>query len=97
MTTAAKMDGRSLRARRKHAKLIAHRIVLKRLDAELSQKALATPVGLTGAYVSRLEIGDRYPSWEALAALAGPLDTTALWLLTGDERACCPMCGREAG
>jgi transcriptional regulator with XRE-family HTH domain len=58
------------------------RIRTRRLEQGLSQRALARP-GLSGAYISRIEAGQRRPSPRVLQALAIRLDTTAAWLETG--------------
>jgi transcriptional regulator with XRE-family HTH domain len=76
-------------------KAVGRRLKELRLEHGLSQRELATP-GVTYAYVSRLEAGARQASIRALIKLADKLDTTALYLLTGEEHAHCPMCGRDA-
>jgi transcriptional regulator with XRE-family HTH domain len=70
---------------------------IKRLREQrgLSQRDLAEP-GVSYAYISRLEAGQRVPSEKALRKLATTLDTTALYLETGDGSAHCPHCGRNA-
>jgi transcriptional regulator with XRE-family HTH domain len=77
------------------------RIKHRRLEVGLSQRQLADatrrqegekPI-ISYAYISRLEADDRTASISALIALAEPLETSALWLLTGrSER--CPVCLR---
>jgi transcriptional regulator with XRE-family HTH domain len=66
-----------------------------RLERGLTQRDLAAP-GVTYAYISRLEAGGRQVSIRVLIKLAKKLDTTAPYLLTGDEDARCPVCGRDA-
>ncbi len=57
---------------------------LKRLRCErgLSQRALAAQ-GVSYAYISRIELGDRVPSMKALRVLAAKLGVTADYLETG--------------
>jgi DNA-binding XRE family transcriptional regulator len=76
------------------SKSIGGRVRARRLELGYSQRDLDQP-GLTYAYISRIEAGDRRPSWSALAALAELLDTSALYLLTGDDHVPCPLCGRH--
>lgn len=47
------------------------------------------------AYLSRIETGTRTPSARALEELAGRLQTTALYLATGNADGVCPFCGRN--
>ena len=77
----------------KKSKAVSKRIRARRLDLGLSQRAIAGK-GTSYAYISRIEAGNRSPSIEALIAIAEKLETTALALLTGDEQAPCPVCGR---
>ena len=74
---------------------VGRRLRKLRLERGLSQRDLAAP-GVTYAYVLRLEAGTRQASIRALIKLAKKLDSTALYLLTGDEDARCPVCGRDA-
>ena len=76
-------------------KSVGRRLRELRLERGLSQRDLAAP-GVTYAYISRLEAGARQASIRALIKLATKLDTTALYLLVGDEDAHCPVCGRDA-
>ena len=69
------------------------RIRARRLALGLSQRDLAEP-GITYAYISRIEAGQRQPSEKALRALADKLGTTARYLESGSERGRCPHCGR---
>lgn len=57
----------------------------------LSQRQLSAP-GVSYAYISRIEAGTRNPSLKALIKIAPKLDTTALYLLTGQQDVC-PVCG----
>jgi DNA-binding XRE family transcriptional regulator len=66
-----------------------------RVERGLSQRDLAEP-GVTYAYISRIEAGQRTPSMNALVKLAFGLGTTALFLATGTADAVCPVCGRAA-
>jgi transcriptional regulator with XRE-family HTH domain len=60
----------------------------------MNQDAVATN-GVSVPYISRIETGDiEYPSAEALMSIAKQLDTTALYLQTG-EYGRCPYCGRS--
>jgi transcriptional regulator with XRE-family HTH domain len=74
---------------------VGQRIKRLREEQGLSQRDLAEP-GITYAYVSRIEGGQRTPSAKALRKLAEKLGTTALYLETGDAGAPCPHCGRGA-
>jgi ribosome-binding protein aMBF1 (putative translation factor) len=69
---------------------------VKRLREErgLSQRDLEEP-GLSYAYISRLETGQRVPSEKALRKLAAKLGVTPLYLETGLDDAACPHCGRK--
>jgi transcriptional regulator with XRE-family HTH domain len=59
---------------------------LKRLRAErgLSQRALATR-GVSYAYISRIELGDRVPSMKAIRVLAAKLGVSPDYLETGQN------------
>jgi ribosome-binding protein aMBF1 (putative translation factor) len=83
----------SLRSRAVSA--VGQRIKRLREERGLSQRDLAEP-GVSYAYVSRIEDGQRTPSAKALRKLAEKLGTTALYLETGDASAACPHCGRDA-
>lgn len=72
------------------------RLLGARLRAGLSQRELAVKMkdrkdawnrslGISYAYISRLESGDRYPSYEVVYALADSLEVDRHWLLYGDE------------
>jgi transcriptional regulator with XRE-family HTH domain len=74
---------------------VGRRLKKLRLERGLSQRQLDSP-RVSYAYVSRLEAGERQASIRALIVLAKRLNTTALYLLTGDADARCPMCGRDA-
>jgi transcriptional regulator with XRE-family HTH domain len=60
----------------------------------MSQRDLAEPE-YTFAYISHLEAGNRTASLTALVKFAEKLNTSALYLLTGDEHRDCPFCGRH--
>jgi len=76
---------------------VGARIKRLREEAGLSQRELADGLDrVTYAYISRLEAGMRQPSLRALREIAKRLDTTALYLETGSDRARCPHCGRPA-
>jgi transcriptional regulator with XRE-family HTH domain len=74
---------------------VGRRLRELRLERGLSQRQLAAP-GVTYAYISRLEAGDRRASIRALIKLAKKLDTTALHLWVGDADAPCPVCQRDS-
>jgi transcriptional regulator with XRE-family HTH domain len=65
-----------------------------RRAADLSQRELAGRAGISAAYLSRVESGQRIASLEVLVALAAELEITGLELLAGDARGHCPLCGR---
>ncbi len=68
---------------------------LRRLREErgLTQRELAEP-GVSYAYISRVEAGQRTPSIKALRKLAATLAVTPLYLELGTDDATCPHCGR---
>jgi transcriptional regulator with XRE-family HTH domain len=68
------------------------RIKKLRLQAGLSQRELVRDSGYSNAYLSRIESGDRDPSYRFLIAISEALDTTALYLDTGRHDAECPFC-----
>jgi transcriptional regulator with XRE-family HTH domain len=75
---------------------IGQRVRARRQELNLSQRVVTNGLsGVTYAYVSRIEAGQRLPSLAALAELAHALQTTALWLAFGErppEK--CPTCGQ---
>jgi transcriptional regulator with XRE-family HTH domain len=73
---------------------VGRRIHELRLEQGLSQRDVQSP-GVSFAYVSRIEAGQRRPSLTALIELAAKLDTTALFLLSGQTDEPCPFCGRR--
>jgi transcriptional regulator with XRE-family HTH domain len=73
---------------------VAARVKRRRLELGLSQRDLSEP-GITYAYVSRIESGQRRPSLEALVALGARLKVSALYLMSGDPHARCPVCYRN--
>lgn len=72
---------------------VRQRIRLLRIEQELSLRDIGVP-GATTSYISRIESGERRPSIEVLIHLAERLGTNALYLLTGNHRGHCPVCGR---
>jgi transcriptional regulator with XRE-family HTH domain len=72
---------------------VGERVRKLRMAAGLSQRELAGP-GVTYAYVSRIEAGQRRPSERALRSLAERLGTTAQYLESGSGEGLCPHCGR---
>jgi transcriptional regulator with XRE-family HTH domain len=74
---------------------VGERIRALRMVLGLSQRQLEGP-GVTYAYISRIEAGQRQPSEKALRALAEKLRTTAHYLESGSEHGHCPHCGCNA-
>jgi len=72
---------------------VGRRIKALRVERGMSQRDLAAP-GMSYAYLSRIEAGQRTPSLSALIELADRLDTSALYLATGRTSGRCPLCGR---
>lgn len=66
---------------------IAQRVRQLRLERGWSQPELARRSSLSNAMVSMVERGERTPSLDALASLAGALDADPAVLLTADEGA----------
>jgi transcriptional regulator with XRE-family HTH domain len=54
------------------------------LELGLSQRDLAGP-GVSYAYISRIEAGERRPSIRALRQLAAKLNVSVHWLETGES------------
>lgn len=52
-----------------------------RKQAEYTQKRLAKLAGISSAYISQLETGDKYPTDKVITKLSGPLDVTENHLL----------------
>jgi transcriptional regulator with XRE-family HTH domain len=73
---------------------VASRVKRRRLELGLSQRDVQLP-GVSYAYVSRIEAGLRRPSIEALVGLGERLKVSALYLMTGDAHARCPVCQRN--
>jgi transcriptional regulator with XRE-family HTH domain len=76
-------------------KSVGERIRTLRVALGLSQRELEGP-GVTYAYISRIEAGQRQPSEKALRTLAEKLGTTAHYLESGSEHGPCPHCGCNA-
>jgi transcriptional regulator with XRE-family HTH domain len=72
---------------------VGERIRRLRKERGLSQRGLAAP-GVSYAYLSRLEAGERIPSEKVLRTLAAKLGVTPLYLEVGTDDATCPHCGR---
>ncbi len=70
------------------------RLIRLRSEQGLSQRDIAGP-GISSAYISRIERGERTASAKALVKLADRLGVTALYLATGDAEGECPLCGRR--
>ena len=62
----------------------AQRIRARRLELGLSLRAAACE-GVSAAYISRLESGERRASGKALRALAAKLGVSVHWLETGKD------------
>ena len=73
-------------------KQTGRRLRARRLELGLSQRELASKT-VSYAYISRVEAGQRVPSWSTLIDLADRLDTTALQLGLGRGHDC-PVCSR---
>lgn len=78
----------------RRAETVGERIRRLREERGLSQRELAEP-GVSYAYLSRIEAGQRMPSEKALRKLAAKLGVTPLHLEVGRDDAACPHCGRE--
>jgi transcriptional regulator with XRE-family HTH domain len=72
------------RAEAREAAAIGARLRARRASLGLSQRDLAEP-GVTYAYISRIEAGQRRPSVKALRKLAPKLEVSVEWLETGKE------------
>jgi transcriptional regulator with XRE-family HTH domain len=78
------------------ALVLGDRVRTLRLEAGLSQRQLAEGLdGVSLAFVSRIERGERRPSERTLRAIADRLDTTAHELETGSTKGVCPHCGSK--
>jgi transcriptional regulator with XRE-family HTH domain len=73
---------------------VGDRIKRLREQKGLSQRAMSS-LGVSYAYISRIEAGARVPSAKALRKIAEKLGTTALYLETGRNDSTCPHCGRK--
>jgi len=65
---------------------VAARLVASRKAAGLSQRQLAFP-GCTAAYISRIEAGERIPSYQILREFSKRLGVSADYLATGSDEA----------
>jgi transcriptional regulator with XRE-family HTH domain len=65
------------------------------MELGISQRSMSQS-GLTGAYISRVERGDRVPTLNALLVIAEALDVSVGWILTGKDDAPCIACGAPA-
>jgi transcriptional regulator with XRE-family HTH domain len=77
---------------RRRAETVGERIRRLRGERGLSQRELSEP-GLSYAYLSRIETGQRVPSEKALRKLATKLGVTPLYLELDSDDATCPHCG----
>jgi ribosome-binding protein aMBF1 (putative translation factor) len=76
------------------ATAIGNRIRRLRTERGLSQRQIAMP-GVSYAYISRIEGGQRRPSEKALWMIAARLGVTALYLECGGQVKRCPHCGSK--
>ena len=67
-----------------NAAAVGRRLRQTRIEAGLSQRALAFP-GCTPAYISRIEAGQRIPSLQLLRELANRIGVDVEYLARGDE------------
>jgi tetratricopeptide (TPR) repeat protein len=74
----------SLTLRQPSAESVGERLRRLRLERGLSQRELSGP-GVSYAYISRIEAGERRPSVKALRVLAAKLGVSAEYLETGSE------------
>jgi tetratricopeptide (TPR) repeat protein len=65
-------------------KQVGRRVLDARLAKGLSQRALSFP-GCTAAYISRIEAGERVPSYQLLLELGRRLGVSASYLATGSD------------
>lgn len=70
------------------------RVYARRVELGLSQRDLDDLTGLSYAYISRVENGQRRPSLSALILLAEALRMPPLELATGNRHGHCPYCER---
>ena len=63
---------------------VGERIRSRRLELEVSQRQISAP-GVSYAYISRIEAGERQPSVKALRQLAARLEVSVQWLETGEN------------
>jgi transcriptional regulator with XRE-family HTH domain len=66
---------------------LGQRIHELRFKADLSLRQLANQIGISGPFLSDIELGRRFPSAEILARLAGALDVSLEDLKKYDTRA----------
>ena len=64
---------------------LGKRLAAARVEAGISQRKLAGP-GVSAAYISRIEAGDRAPSVTAIRQMAGKLNIGVGYLETGQEQ-----------
>jgi len=64
---------------------IGKRIAAKRKTKDLTQTALAEAVGVTAAFISQIENGNRKPSYGLILKLANELQTSVDSLLSGEH------------
>lgn len=74
--------------------MLNERIKLLRLNNNLTQKDLASKLGLTPKMISFYELGDRVPPPDMLEKLADIFHVSTDYLLGRDSWTICPICGR---
>lgn len=79
-TPALRKFARRLRKERQQAGMSQRNVAKK---ASSYRDHFGRPITITGAYVSRLETADRFPSVDVVFALADAIGVDRLYLLTG--------------
>jgi transcriptional regulator with XRE-family HTH domain len=81
----ARIAGRTRSEHRSRGRGIGKRLKQARLASGMSQRQLAKGTRMSGAYVSRIEAGQRTPSVDALRVFAARLGVSVHWLETGED------------
>lgn len=95
MTVMATTDRSKREGRATGPLAVGRRIKTLRQELGMSQRELASP-GVSYAYLSRCESGQRAPCGKALRKLAAKLEIPALYLETGRTDVRCPHFGAKA-
>lgn len=66
--------------------MIGKRIAVKRKEKNLTQSRLAEAVGVTTAFISQIESGDRKPSYELILKISHQLDVPLEHILSGEVK-----------